>query len=163
MGLDALDEMLAKLPQLRAEHERLSKLIAALEAYAGDDATDAIVITNGQSPSIVIGGGAQRIATPSGRRDTVGPDQFVGLSTSEAIRAFLAHVGRGNPQGPRDMAKALVAGGRASDEEKEYQNVASALKRMNKTGEVRQVRRGQWGLGSWYGPQPAKKGNGADD
>jgi hypothetical protein len=40
------------------------------------------------------------------------------MSASRAVRAYLDLVGKGNPQGPREMAKALVAGGRDSDEEK---------------------------------------------
>ena len=54
------------------------------------------------------------------------------MSTSEAVRAFLELVGRGNPQGPREMATALVASGRDSDEAKAYTNVTSVLKRMKR-------------------------------
>ena len=86
------------------------------------------------------------------------------MSTSVAVKAYLTLVGKGNPQGPRDMARAMVTGGRDSDETKAYANVTSVLKRMNKTGEVKQVRRGQWGLSSWYGTTaPAKRPAGRQD
>jgi hypothetical protein len=152
-----MNEMVSQLPELRAEYERLGRLIAALEAFTEAPDPNVIVIGGGELPPVLAQ--SKRQAAPS---RTIGPDAFVGLSTSEAIKAFLTMMGKGSPQGPREMAQALVRGGRGSDEGKEYQNVASALKRMNKTGEVRQVRRGQWGLGSWYGPQSAKKANGDD-
>jgi len=140
-----LADMVSSLPQLRTQYERLGRLIAALEAFS-----------DGQQGEVTAAG---MTAPPlKGKSHDVYPGQFTGMSTSEAIKALLEHVGKLNPQGPRDMARALVAGGRASDEQKEYANVASALKRMNKSGEVRQIRRGLWGLGSWYGGSaPSKK------
>lgn len=143
------EELLAKLPELRAEYERLGKLIAAAEEFVGETVS---VSSNGAIPE-----------RPRGPRPAIRPDEFTGMSTTKAIRAFLELMGRGSPQGPREMAKALVQGGRDKDEQKAYANVTSALKRMNKFGEIKQVRRGQWGLASWYGGtttrKPQAKGN----
>src|SRR5438128_507482 len=141
MALEPWSDLIAKLPQMRAEYERLGKLIALVEEYAGEAG----------EPETDTGTAPIRTPSPAGTRQAIRPDEFTGMSASEAVRAYLTRVGRGNPQGPREMARALVAGGRDSDEAKAYANVASALKRMNKMGEVRQVRRGQWGLSSWYG------------
>jgi hypothetical protein len=150
MALDSLNELVAKLPELRAEHERLGRLIAAIQAYAGEE-VDFSDIEDGGNAEI-----ARPVSRP-GQRPSIGPDEFTGMSTSEAVRAFLARMGKGNPQGPREMARALVAGGRDSDEEKAYVNVTSSLKRMNKLGTIRQVRRGQWGLAEWYGTGAKKQ------
>lgn len=148
---DMKADVAAKLPEWKAEYERLGKFIAAAEELVGD--AEAVAGEGSEGEPRVY---RQAPRTSSGallvRTElSIKPDEFTGMSTSEAIRAYLTLAGKGNPKGPADMAKAFVLGGRATDVDKEYQNVASALKRMNKAKEVRQVRRGQWGLSSWYG------------
>jgi len=154
MGLeDWKADMVGRLPTLRAEYERLGKLIAVVESLT-DDAGEPVE-DDGATPTP-----RRRSVSGAGTARAIGPDEFVGMSTSQAVKAFLTLKGKGSPQGPRDMAKAMVTGGRDSDEDKAYANVTSVLKRMNKNGEVKQVRRGQWGLASWYGTSaPPKKPN----
>lgn len=166
MPLESLKrDLVAQIPSIRAEIDRLQRLLATAEAFEGD-------ATPNDSEERGEGGvkGKPPRAHDTHRQPAIRPgningDEFVGLSTSQAVKRYLEIMGRGNPQGPRDMAKALVRGGRDKDETKAYANVTSVLKRMKKTGEVRQVRRGEWGLSSWYGPQkPPPKGKGeADD
>ncbi len=146
MALEAIKaDILADLPGWKAEYEKFGKFIAAAEELVGES-VDALEAD--ETPT----------RAARGARPAIRPDEFTGMSTSEAVRAFLDLMGKGNPQGPREMAKALVAGGRDSDEAKAYANIASVLKRMKKVGEIKQVRRGQWGLSKWYGGSaPARK------
>jgi len=125
------------------------------DVIAAEDEADARPRAPNGSPAASGSPTASRRALHS----TVGRDAFVGMSTSEAIRAFLGVMGKGNPQGPREMARALVHGGRGDvDEETAYANVTSALKRLKKNGEVTQVRRGEWGLSAWYALKPKSEG-----
>ena len=138
-------DILTRLPEWKAEYEKLGLFIAAAEALVGETDDQGEVVTP--------------LRQANSRARAIAPDEFAGMSTSEAIKAYLNLMGKGNPQGPREMAKAMVTGGRDADEKKAYANVASALKRMNKANEIRQIRRGQWGLAAWYGGSaPAKKG-----
>ena len=149
---ETMEDMVAKLPALRLEYERLGALVRALEAFtgeAGDGASD-----EGGSEIIPPRPPLPRVGN---RPPVIRADEFTGMSASTAIRHYLDLVGRGNPKGPRDIAQAFVQGGRDANEDKAYANVTSALKRMNKAGEVKQVRRGQWGLASWYGNSAPRK------
>ena len=143
--------MAARLAVAREEYAKLGAWIAATEALVGEPPAENDGAEGDQLRP------APRHRHPGAQR-VVGKDDFVGMTTSQAVKAFLEFMGKGSPQGPRDMARALVAGGRDQDEQKAYQNVTSVLKRMNKSGEVKQVRRGQWGLASWYGSSGPKKG-----
>lgn len=145
------NDLLNQLAAWKDEYSRLGRLIAAAEDFLGE--STGLFEGDIESPR------------PRGARPTIRPDEFVGKSTSEAVRAYLELMGKGNPQGPREMAKALVAGGRDSDEAKAYGNVVSVLKRMKKSGEVQQVRRGQWGLSKWYGgsAQPRRARQNGED
>lgn len=152
MAFDSLNDLAAKLPELKAEHERLGKLIEALEAFASPDSNRASTSTP-QSPRFH---GSQQSSHDAITR--INPDQFFGMSTPQATKAFLNLVGRGSPQGPRDIARALVRGGIGGDEETVYINVGSALKRLRKAQEVVQVKRNHWGLAAWYPNAPRKEG-----
>ena len=159
MASETLNDIVAKIPELRAEIERLQRLLEALEAFEDNEASGDAVEPRPRTNKAV-----------RATAGNIGKDEFVGMSTTQAVKHYLELSGKGNPQGPRDMAKALVRGGRDTDENKAYANVQSVLKRLKKSGELRQVRRGEWGLSSWYGPQksPARgkdeseNGNGTD-
>jgi hypothetical protein len=143
---DWKNELLAKLPQMRADYEKLGKLLQAAEAFVADDPYADFpqeFPTAGKSSP----GGAIR------------PDEFFGMNTHDALKAFLAMMGKGNPQSPAEIAKALVAGGQSRDIVKTSANVASGLKRLSEPArnEVVQVRHGQWGLAEWYGANAGKK------
>lgn len=153
MSLDIWADLRAKLPQYKTEYERLGNLIAMIEGKPSAPGKDA----PRDDDSEVLGPALQD--GTRGTKQTIGRDAFVGLSTAKAIAAYLDAMGKGNPQGPKAMAQALVDGGQISDYEKAYANVQSSLKRMNKAGHIRQVRRGEWGLASWYGAAPKKNGS----
>jgi len=156
MAVDMWGDLRDKLPQYKAEYERIGRLIAAIEGEIGPgDADDDQGDERPRLPSPNGSGGNAVPKRPA--TGTIGRDDLVGMSTSEAIRAFLGIMGKGKPQGPRDMAQAMIQGGRGdTDENTAYANVTAALKRMKKKGEVTQVRRGEWGLSSWYGNSKAK-------
>lgn len=151
MALQELEGLVEKLPQLRAEHARLGKLIEAIEAFSGEAADADAMPTEG--------GTVIRAKTPLAGGGTFTSDAFFGMNTHEAVKAFLAFKGKGNPQGPAAIAEGLVAGGQTQDPKKAYINVTSGLNRMgpNGSGEVVQVKRGKWGLSSWYGAGALKK------
>lgn len=157
MPLDIWADLREKLPQYKAEYERLGNLIAMIEGRQ---------TTSSKERAREAGGESDRPETQTEERatkQTVRRDEFVGLSTAKAISAFLEAMGKGNPQGPKKMAQALVDGGQIADYEKAYANVQSSLKRMNKAGHIRQVRRGEWGLATWYGAAPKKNGSKSRD
>jgi hypothetical protein len=154
MPLDIWNDLRDKLPSIKAEYERLGQLIAMIEGGVSLPETDdgETQTTRPMPPANHSGNSAN---AGRGAAVAIGRDDFVGMSTSEAIRAFLTKMGRGNPQGPRAMARALVQGGRGdADEDVAYANVSSSLKRLKKNGDVKQVRRGEWGLSSWYLNKP---------
>ena len=115
-------QMQEQLPMMRAEYEKLGALIAAAEAFVGDVDEVDIDSTTGR-PQLPKG-------APTGRQKPIRSDEFFGMNTHEAVKAFLAHSGKGNPQSPRAIAKALVDGGQSSDIKAVSVNVSSALKRM---------------------------------
>ena len=164
MASSATNNLTEQLPALRAEFERLGKLIAAIEEFAqvsADDVSDADPVASSASA---------KKSAPTTRSQKEGsaairPDEFVGMSAPQAIQHFLALKGRGNPQGPREMAEALISGGARRDGNLDaaYENVTSALKRLKKSNVVVQVRRGEWGLASWYSSSTVRKPNGTED
>jgi hypothetical protein len=89
---------------------------------------------------------------------TIQNDTFFGMSTSGAIRKFLAMTKR--PQKVVDIARAVLEGGQihARDAQTAYNNVYASLKRMRKSGEAVRIKTGEWGLAEWYANKP--KGDG---
>lgn len=144
---ELFNELQSRLPEMKAEYARLGRLIAAIEGTTPDNSQD--TDTEGTEGPRRPPSNGSRAKAP-----TIGRDDFTGLSTSEAIKKYLAKMGRGNPQGPREMAQAMIDGGRGdTDFNVAYANVTSALKRLKKNNEVRPVRRGEWGLSHWYANQ----------
>jgi len=144
---DLKNDIIARLPEMRAEHERLGRLIEAAEAFAGAAAEDGTDTPSTPTP--------ERTAS----RSPIRSDEFFGMNTHEAVKAYLAHMGRGNPQSPKQITNALLAGGYSNDRDKTYVNITSALKRMGGR-DVVQVKHGKWGLSSWYGAGAVKKKDG---
>jgi hypothetical protein len=144
MALDALNDLVGKLPELKAEHDRLGRLIDAIEAFAQNGAAPPV-----SAPSVQQGG-----------RVVLRPDLFYGKSTAEATKMYLQMVG--HSLSLREIAHALVQGGLGSDVKVVYANVSSALKRLKNTGEVDQPKRNQWGLSIWYGGPKKKRDQNGD-
>jgi hypothetical protein len=140
MALEALNDLVGKLPDLRAEHERLGKLITAIEAFAG----------NGNAATV-----SPASVTKQGGKVILRPDQFYGKTASEAIVSYLQMVGQAI--GIREIARALVEGGLGADVDAVYSAVSSALKRLKNAGTVEQPKRNLWGLSIWYGGSKKKR------
>lgn len=132
----------AVLADLEARRTAIEALIAGIRLLLGHSPVDA----------------GTGLSNGSGARD-LRSDTFFGLTTPEAVKKFLAMKGRA--QGPRVIASALVQGGqpRATDEKAAYVNVYSALKRLNKSGEVAQTAAKEWGLAEWCGNRRPKPKN----
>ena len=146
MEPNELTAMLANLPALKAQHERLGRLIEALEAFV-----------DGGSVVAAAGGNV-----PRGGKVMLRPDLFFGKSASEATKMYLAMVG--HAVSVREITQALVQGGIGSTPEATYANVSSALKRLKKAEEVVSPKRNLWGLTSFYGGTKKKREqNGEED
>ena len=87
---------------------------------------------------------------PNGLRSssTIRSDEFFGMSVPKAIRAYLGIVKK--PQSPKEIEKAILAGGLITQSKKFYANVFTALKRLRAAGEVIQVPGSGYGLAEWY-------------
>lgn len=143
MALEALNELVGKLSELRAEHERLGRLIEAIEVFAQNGGTPA----NSSAPR-----------TKPGAKVVLRPDQFYGKTATEATLAYLPMVGQA--LGIKEITQALVEGGMSTDTKAVYSAVSSALKRLKKAGTVAQPRRNLWGLAIWYGGAKKKRDSG---
>ena len=145
MEPNELSAMLANLPALKAQHERLGKLIEALEAFVG-----------GGSVVAVAGAGVRHAG-----KVVLRPDLFFGKSASEATKMYLTMVG--HAVSVREITQALLQGGIGSTPEATYANIGSALKRLKKAGEVVSPKRNLWGLTSFYGGAKKKKEQNGED
>lgn len=138
------DDLAENLAQWRDQYAKIGKLIAAAEAILGEG--DGFEEDDDFGEQV----GSVKRSSPNAGGKKIAPDEFVGMSATDAVRAYLEKMGKGNPQGPQDMARAFVEGGREHDPAKAYNNVREALKRLSKNRQIKQVRRGMWGLMSWY-------------
>lgn len=81
----------------------------------------------------------------------IASDSFFGMSIGEAALKYLRMVKR--PQSAQIISEALKQGGFPTRAENFYSNVYTALTRGS---EFVKVKRGEWGLASWYGGGRAK-------
>lgn len=144
-----LDDLYAKRAQIDAAIDGI-RAVAALSGTPLEDQGEA------SSPSSAPAQKATRspATPPASGLAGIANDTFFGLSTSEAVRKFLAMMKR--PQSPRAIADAMVAGGQvhAVDAEVGYTNTYTALRRLLKAGVVVQIKSGDWGLSEWYSNKP---------
>lgn len=146
MGLDALNDLVGKLPELRAEYDRLGKLIDAIETFAQG---------KGQAPASGPG------IRSAGSKVVLRPDQFFGKTAADATLAYLQMVGQA--LSVKEVTRALIDGGNGSDEKAIYSAVSSALKRLKHAGTVVQPKRNMWGLSIWYGGAKKRKETDTDE
>jgi hypothetical protein len=143
----------AVLADLEAKRDTLDKAIIGIRAMLG--------LSTAAGPAGSVASGASR--SPDAPVQ-VGRHEFVGMSTPEATKKYLQKVKR--LASPREIARALIAGGLGENEETVYTNVYSALKRYRKIGEVVKHRQ-EWGLASQFPnlkprAKPVKAANGGD-
>lgn len=133
---DQLDPEQAYLGYLRAEIERLTALLRAVESRGEGLAVDSEV-----APAFL-----ERPSVDTAVR----PDSFFGMTTPQATRRFLDMMGRGHPQTPLAIVEALVRGGLYKPDEREaaVKNVYTALTR-GKDKEFAKIQK-EWGLSEWY-------------
>jgi hypothetical protein len=79
------------------------------------------------------------------------------MKAPEAVRTYLGHVKR--PQTVRELVDALKAGGFISGAKDLYNNLYTAILRMEESGVVVKVH-GKWGLAEWYPARPKPKAKG---
>lgn len=84
-------------------------------------------------------------------------DTFFGLSVPNAVKKYLKLVRA--PASPQAIVAALGSGGQ---ENPNYTNVYTALKRLRGAGEVRKLPTGEWGLSEWYPNGGGRAGRGRD-
>jgi hypothetical protein len=142
----------AVLADLQARRVQLDAAINVIQALLGSGGTappseEVGGLTGASVSSVVIGSGAPPVRENG--TTALRNDAFFGLSTSAAMKKFLAMVKR--PMSPRAIAQALFEGGQihAVDERTAYVNVYSVLKR-GRDKDFNQTRSGEWGLVEWY-------------
>jgi hypothetical protein len=147
----------AVLADLEAKRSQIEAAIAGIKAMLAGGPTEGEGPPTEDEPPA----GAAPVARQKPSSSIIRNDTFFGLSTSKAIRKFLAMTKR--PQTPRAIADALHQGGQvhALDEKVAYTNTYTALTRLKNSGVVVQIKSGEWGLAEWYGNKP--KAEGAND
>lgn len=146
----------AVLADLEAKRDQIDAAIAGIRLMIGavPDATEA---GSSESPAPKPEQGSKAAPRATANGVAVQSDTFFQMSTSAAIRKFLAMAKR--PQTPRAIADALHHGGQvhAVDAKTAYTNVYTALRR-GQDGEFSQTRNGEWGLAEWYSNKPKGEG-----
>lgn len=132
----------AAIDDLVRRRDELDRMIASLRTIWG-------VGQSGGGPS----GGAPNGGS-SARQETtreLRSDTFFNMKAPEAVKAFLAIVKR--PQSVKEIQDGLVAGGFISSAKDLYNNLYTAVTRLQDAEEVVKVH-GKWGLAEWY---PARR------
>ncbi len=116
----------------------------------------------GQSQSSV--SSAMSVGGPTPTSVVIRADEFFQMSIGDTTIKYLNMVRK--PQSTQEIATALESGGMTHTSKNWYQTVSgSLLRRESADGEIMRVKRGMWGLSTWY-PGKArklKKDNGIED
>lgn len=113
--------------------------------------------------------GVQAVSSPAPRREaprglnttsddqtpavTPPKDAFEGMSNPEAVKAYLRMAGQ--PQTPKQIVNALKMGGTESEAEKFYSTIYTTLRRLGRSGELKQAGDGGWKLAERTNASPA--------
>jgi hypothetical protein len=121
---------------------RRDELLAAIEAIRPLAALQSGQPTPGGTP----GGGSavKRQGQPTSLRS----DSFFGMKAPAAIKAFLGATKR--PMSVSDIVEGLKTHGFTSSAKDLYNNLYTALNRMDANDEARKLPDGTWGLSEWY-------------
>lgn len=120
------------LADLRAKRLQIDQAIAAIEAIRGVGAPSA---TNAP-------------AAP-GQEDSESPDDFLGMSISEATKKLLKS--RRKKMANSEILAALQAGGLVMTSADPLNTVGAVITRRSKeVGDIVKLGRGVWGLKEWY-------------
>ncbi len=127
---------------LKLRRNALDIAIAELEALNTDN------VNQDHVPALLE---ANNLKEPTALYTTeIKPDEFWGLSITEAAKKYLNMVKR--PRNAKDIARALKAGGNLSTSPHFLTIVRSALKRDSDFEKVKR----EWGLAEWYPSRPKR-------
>lgn len=139
---NAIAELLTQRAALEAQIASIDTAIGALRALQSGVPIPGVPATPTPSPQFGAGNGAP-IA--------IELDTFHGLTTAQSIKKYLSMRGR-KPATTQEIVEALKAGGQSGADGANFSVVVNnSLNRMSAAdGEVSKVRKGIWGLKSWY-------------
>ncbi|HTC50340.1 MAG TPA: hypothetical protein VK700_00230 [Steroidobacteraceae bacterium] len=142
----AIEELQAQRSGLEAQLATIDNAIAALTALQSGGPIPAANIQTGLQA-----GGALSMAINSGSTIAIELDTFHGLTTGQSIKKYLGM--RRKPATTQEIVEALAAGGQAGADGANFAVVVNnSLNRMSAAdGDISKVRKGIWGLKSWYG------------
>jgi hypothetical protein len=137
------------LQELEQEREGIERMIVWVRGrmQQGDKAESAVKT----GPVVSVDG---RVRFP---RVGMASDTFFRMSVPEAIKKFL-NIAKG-PRTAKDITAGLDQGGLIHQAKNLYATVYPTLLRMEQSGDVARVGKGQWGLTEWYpgGRKPEKQ------
>lgn len=146
-----LPDYSAVLADLERKRDELDRTIATLRAFAG------IAVEGPSEPPPPAGPGGTPPKTAPAKKDApteLRSDTFFGMKAPEAIRTYLL-MSKG-PRAVAEIVQALQSGGFMTSATNLYNNLYTALTRMEKNDEARKLPDGRWGLAEWY-PATAKR------
>jgi hypothetical protein len=143
------DAYVAVLADLERRRDELDRTIASIRLIIGQAANPP---ESGGAPGGGGGGGGGR-----GEPRELRSDMFFNMKAPEAVRTYMGFIKR--PQTIRQIVDALKAGGFISGAKDLYNNLYTAILRMEENGIVVKVH-GKWGLAEWYPARPKPKGKG---
>lgn len=138
----------AVLADLERRRDDLDRAIESIRPLAGLAGAGPQPPTGGGSGA---GGAKKQKHAPTELRS----DSFFGMKAPEAISRYLT-ISKG-PRSVRDIVDALKSGGFISGAKDLYNNLYTALGRMEEAGTVRKLPDGTWGLSEWYPARPKSK------
>ncbi|MGH2509065.1 MAG: hypothetical protein ACRDHZ_16930 [Ktedonobacteraceae bacterium] len=139
----AIAELISQREALEAQISNVDTAIAALRALqSGTPIPVVLAAQKTPSPQFSAGNGASI---------TIELDTFHGLTTAQSIKKYLTMRGK-KPATTQEIVEALKAGGQSGSDGANFSVVVNnSLNRMSASdGEVSKVRKGIWGLKSWY-------------
>jgi hypothetical protein len=143
---DAITELLAQRAALEAQIASVDTALSALKALQAGipipAATSAGASTNTASAAS---------STGNGSNIRIELDTFHNLTTAQSIKKYLGMRGK-KPATTQEIVDALKEGGQSNSDGTNFAVVVNnSLNRMAAAdGEVSKVRKGIWGLKSWY-------------
>lgn len=141
----------AVIEDLERQRDELDQAIALMRRLSGRPATAPV------GPS---GGGNAKPGAKGSVPTDIRSDTFFGMKAPEAITRYLS-ISKG-PRLVREIVDGLRAGGFVSGAKDLYNNLYTAIQRMEEAGTVRKLPDGKWGLSEWYPAKPKAKSK-ADD
>ena len=137
----------AVIEDLERQRDELDQAIAVMRRLAGAPATS----PTPSGPS----GGHVKHAPKTTIPTEIRSDTFFGMKAPEAITRYLT-ISKG-PRQVKDIVSALKTGGFVSGAKDLYNNLYTAIQRMEEAGTVRKLPDGKWGLAEWYPAKPKSK------